>query len=196
MRYYKVHVQNYKVGWNTNVTVSYRATYEAENSILIGEKVTPRTDIRSYEILSNGYITCYAPESIHIASGFHVTEGGIFHAYNDSPHYIIYNPCANNHSPINGNGYNLEPLQIEDSESKNEREEGFSIFPNPSSGEVTLIAPVSTEVLTINVFDISGKLIISFQNSNTVFNFSLPPGVYIINITGPIGINNRKLIVQ
>ncbi|MBL7897446.1 MAG: hypothetical protein JNJ99_02840, partial [Crocinitomicaceae bacterium] len=58
-----IHLQNQKVGWNTN-GAEYKAQYEASYAIFLGENVSPKTDIAPYEIWNNGSISCVAEEHI------------------------------------------------------------------------------------------------------------------------------------
>ena len=201
MQYFNVYLQNYKVGWNNVPGSVYKATYEATNMILIGKNVSPRTNVQPYEVLQNGNITCYAPQGIHITDGFHVFDGGIFHAYIAFPNYFIHQPCTNNHAPVagsDGTNSNESDLILDELNAYPEKtEQNFSIYPNPSTGEVTLTMPLSDEMCTLTVFDLSGKLIHASQaKSGSSLNLLLPSGVYIVSLTSATGTMNKKLIVQ
>ncbi|MBK6952967.1 MAG: T9SS type A sorting domain-containing protein [Crocinitomicaceae bacterium] len=198
MQYFNVYLQNYKVGWNTTTALEYKATYEATNMILIGKNVTPRTDVQPYEILQNGNITCYAPEGIHITDGFHVAEGGVFHAYIALPGYFIHQPCGNNHAPLAGGEDNdPEPSQQGHDETQIEQDQDFSIYPNPSTGEVNVIIPVSNGTYALYIFDLRGQLVYnSVSPESNSINLLLPAGVYIVSLTSQTGTKNKKLIVQ
>lgn len=73
----------------------------------------------------------------------------------------------------------------------------FSVNPNPSNGEVSLIIPTSDEMYTVNIFDLTGKPVNSFQTkSGSRLNLLLPAGVYIVSLTGSKGTLTKKLIVH
>ena len=55
------------------------------------------------------------------------------------------------------------------------------IYPNPSNGAVNVKV---SEVSVVKVFDLSGKLIRTFENvePNSVLNFTMPAGIYFVQI--------------
>ncbi len=80
----------------------------------------------------------------------------------------------------------------------------FSIFPNPSKGEVNINFTLnSTEHLTLKVFDNSGKLIKS-ENQGVYppgthrinYQINLKTGVYFIELSGEKYMNKQKIIVN
>ncbi|MBK6527134.1 MAG: hypothetical protein IPG07_17245 [Crocinitomicaceae bacterium] len=85
IQYYWVFLQNQQVGWNTEPGGTYKAEYEAESTIVIGEFVTPRTDIAPYVVLENATVICHAGEEINLRQGFHAVAGSDFHAFIEAP---------------------------------------------------------------------------------------------------------------
>jgi hypothetical protein len=72
----------------------------------------------------------------------------------------------------------------------------FNVYPNPTQNNFT-IQTSSIEKQTINVFDISGKLVLS-QNINGTTNIdvnNLNAGVYNISITNSEGATNKRLVI-
>jgi PKD repeat protein/subtilisin family serine protease len=67
----------------------------------------------------------------------------------------------------------------------------FSIFPNPTNGLVKVIS--SEKVVLIELFDISGKLLLATSELNfDISNFS--DGIYLLHITTSRGTVNSKLV--
>ncbi|MCF8299214.1 MAG: T9SS type A sorting domain-containing protein [Saprospiraceae bacterium] len=76
---------------------------------------------------------------------------------------------------------------------------GIKIFPNPSNGEINVELNVQLNNASLKVFDLTGKLINSYQLKNDQvfsFNSNLLPGIYFINVSDENGfLENRKLII-
>ena len=68
----------------------------------------------------------------------------------------------------------------------------FSIYPNPTSN--TLIISGSESPLTISIYNILGKEVISTNNTNNINVQALPSGVYVIRISDGVGQTNRRFI--
>lgn len=79
-------------------------------------------------------------------------------------------------------------------------ESSFSLFPNPSNGEINVELNVQLTNASLKVFDITGKLISSYKlESKMVFslNSNLLPGIYFIAVSDENGfLENRKLIIN
>lgn len=73
----------------------------------------------------------------------------------------------------------------------------YRISPNPTTG----ICVVESDELIIQceVYNSSGKQILSFESKSKVFQFDLslsPKGIYILKSTSKLGVNSSKIIVQ
>jgi subtilisin family serine protease len=78
---------------------------------------------------------------------------------------------------------------------KLKEEPKWTVFPNPTSGEVT-ISNLAGDVQSIQVFDYSGKLQ-DIKVIGSVMNFSqLASGIYIVRIIRDNKVEQRKLIKQ
>jgi arabinogalactan endo-1,4-beta-galactosidase len=91
-----------------------------------------------------------------------------------------------------------EGTSIEEFESGNAK---IKLYPNPSAGDVTLIVPESQNLLSINVIDISGKVLNvdkSFVSKTEVrlLTGELPEGVYFIKVYNNEFSVIRKLIIK
>ncbi len=81
---------------------------------------------------------------------------------------------------------------------------GFNLYPNPSNGEFNLnFEVVNTDKVTVQLFDITGRLIGEKNYLNTKSNFSeniffdkTSPGLYLVRITNGVKQTTRKLIFK
>ncbi|MBQ9586542.1 MAG: T9SS type A sorting domain-containing protein, partial [Bacteroidales bacterium] len=71
--------------------------------------------------------------------------------------------------------------------------DAISIYPNPTNGNVTIVAE---KVLHVEVLDMVGRKVASFDDANTIDISTLPDGNYILRITTPHGIAVRKVTKQ
>ena len=160
----------------TNLTVNFGNT--ANNTITSGQNVT-----------------YFAHQSIIIKPGFKAVAGSKFIARIE--------PCANCHQP------QLAPLRIDLSQDEeyqqdeDENEAGFvntgiKIFPNPTIGIVNIEVLGNTEIQSISVFDVSGRMLqnnIAFVG-NTLNLSYLIDGVYFLKIQTLSGQATHKVIIQ
>ena len=118
---------------------------------------------------------------------------------------IIKQSSNNYSSPNNEYGYgipdfekaldmlNLENCDIFDKKSL------FSVYPNPSNGVVKFTLNYDVKV-TVQVFDMLGKMIYMFDNHNSgmdeldVFLSNLDEGVYMVKALGEKNIFTTKLV--
>lgn len=69
--------------------------------------------------------------------------------------------------------------------------EELKVYPNPTHGRVTLTAE---NVLKVEVLDIVGRLVATFENTNTFDLSNLNEGAYTLRITLPEGVTIRKVV--
>jgi hypothetical protein len=82
--------------------------------------------------------------------------------------------------------------------------EGFNLFPNPTKGEFTLtLKVVNTDKVSIQLFDIRGRLIDEKKYNNTTTNFSeriffekASTGLYFLKVSNGNKQTTRKLIIK
>jgi hypothetical protein len=78
----------------------------------------------------------------------------------------------------------------------------FSIFPNPSKGEFFINSNIEICISTINIFDITGKLVYSEESSNgeniyrNIDISGQPAGNYLIQIIAESRIFNGKITIN
>jgi hypothetical protein len=82
--------------------------------------------------------------------------------------------------------------------------EGFNLFPNPTKGEFTLnLQVVETDKVSVQLFDIRGRLVGEKKYYNTVTDFSerisfdkASSGLYLLKVTNGNKQTTRKLIIE
>ncbi len=76
----------------------------------------------------------------------------------------------------------------------------FNIFPNPAQNEVTISVPSNIEIKTVELLELSGRIIQQWSNlkpGDNVIGFdSVLPGIYLIKVKTDLGIITQKLIVR
>jgi type IX secretion system substrate protein len=72
----------------------------------------------------------------------------------------------------------------------------FKIYPNPAQNIFT-IETYQTDKQTINIFDVSGKLVLTQTINGTtgIDAGNLNAGVYNISITNSNGVVNKRLVI-
>jgi surface protein len=68
----------------------------------------------------------------------------------------------------------------------------ISIYPNPTDN--TLFISGDESPITVTIFNVLGKEVLSIKNTNNINLKALPSGVYIIRISDGVGQTNRKFI--
>ncbi len=77
-------------------------------------------------------------------------------------------------------------------------ENGFNIYPNPTDGNFSIqFEDDHTQYKSIEIRELSGKLVKRFDQIRESYNVNLSPGVYILNIIDNGGTCiNRKLVIK
>lgn len=109
-------------------------------------------------------------------------------------------------NPISGvNYYRLKQMDIDDKFEYSEirsvaygKTDAIAIYPNPTAS--TLTVDLGTNKGTIQVFDLTGRLVIATLNNNnsiqTIDFSNLQNGVYLLQINGEQWQKNEKIVVQ
>ncbi len=75
----------------------------------------------------------------------------------------------------------------------------FSMFPNPSDGQVTFQLPLDTDQAKVSVFDYLGKTLIQKsinETNNTLDVSNLTTGIYFVRIQTDTKVGTKKLILR
>ena len=105
------------------------------------------------------------------------------------------NPPAHGLIGFNENGI---PVGVEES-SIFSHQSSVKVYPNPASNTISLASPPGIEIISIEIIDIQGKVVMhqKVTNHNHIFNVShFPKGIYFIQIHTSKGLEVKKLIIQ
>lgn len=77
----------------------------------------------------------------------------------------------------------------------------FLLYPNPSSGKVTIILPaLDNGSSVVDIFDITGRKVFSYENPiNQIFSLNLSNvsrGVYLVRYKNDQGVKVKRLVIQ
>lgn len=90
-----------------------------------------------------------------------------------------------------------EPVVLMGIEDAKPQHYNFKLFPNPASDIIAITIDNPVDIFQVQIFNISGKLVISARDEFEKVDISrLPPGLYIVKITADAWTTARKLIVQ
>lgn len=92
------------------------------------------------------------------------------------------------HWEWNGSSFSNAQLSIEDEMLDN----SLKIFPNPT--EDILFTKGNKNLMSVSIYNMLGKEVLSKMNTNNIDVKVLPKGVYIIKISDDVGQINRKFI--
>jgi hypothetical protein len=163
-----------------NPPVAYFTYNELENNTV--EFIDESTDAETYawDFESDGIID-------------DDTQGDVQHTFTNLGQYVVSltvtNACTDHtHSEV------LLILNIQDIFFEN-----FTIYPNPISDYLYINSGVKFDNISFDIFDISGKIIISKKAKSTITKIDfqgLPAGMYILEINADSEITNLKIIKQ
>ncbi|WBU91018.1 T9SS type A sorting domain-containing protein [Cellulophaga omnivescoria] len=74
----------------------------------------------------------------------------------------------------------------------------FKLFPNPAVNETIFVSANDEKIVYVKVYDLQGKLLIGKQDNSTLLKINIseiPPGTYVIEITGTKS-KKRSLFVK
>lgn len=196
-----VYLQNKVIGKNHNQwdnTYRYKAWYKAYQDIVVGTNVTPKTDPGAYTIESSGEITMYACREINLKPGFSSANGSSFHGF------IRCDGCYRPHgkSELESSGSDSGNIQNEEqlnhfqrTMSEREVEEDLKVFPNPTTGQFTIVFPGSKGEYMIG--DLNGRIFETGQIGEEIRTkyLTLPKGIYLLKWTSGSELITRKIIV-
>lgn len=130
------------------------------------------------------------------ATTYYVRVYGYNGAFNNSVCYQLL-------AQISGSAFRTAEGETEETEAFDAVQNEFLVFPNPTSGEITLVVPFGKHAKgVINLHDLTGKLVYSQQMEGDralkTFNMDVSghqPGVYMITFTSGENTYTKKLVV-
>ena len=69
----------------------------------------------------------------------------------------------------------------------------LSIYPNPSSEIITINTPSGVEIISTNLYDVLGNVVINQTTNNQINISSLATGIYLLNINTTAGSISKKI---
>lgn len=69
----------------------------------------------------------------------------------------------------------------------------LSIYPNPSSDIITINTPSGVEIISINLYDVLGNVVLNQTSNNQINISSLATGIYLLNINTTAGSIAKKI---
>jgi hypothetical protein len=140
----------------------------------------------------------------------------------DNIHLSAYSPCLNmgtDEIRINGTDYSCpdhdidgdlrplnggvdigadESLYTGISEKKND-DMAIMVYPNPASDHLNLITPPGIDLISIEILDVQGKVLLNEEVTNDNLSLDVscfPKGLYFVRILTCKGIEVEKLVIQ
>ena len=98
--------------------------------------------------------------------------------------FSLDSPLSESNKPVWGT---CPTLGIDDQNFTN-----ISIYPNPTNN--TLFITGNETPITVAIYNVLGKEVLSVKNTNNINVKALPSGVYVIRISDGVGQTNRKFI--
>lgn len=91
---------------------------------------------------------------------------------------------------------NITVTGPDDLSTNNHLADYFSIYPNPTTDVININNHLQTEVQTISVVDVNGRVIAEFADTQQINITALNAGIYFVNINTAEGILTAKIIKQ
>jgi hypothetical protein len=195
-----VPLQNKVIGENhvQNASYEYRAWYKSRDQVIIGNKVTPKTDPGDYIIEQTGNITVYGGQSVLIKPGFHAKAGSTFHAFIQEASNC-YGDFGKSDAPAPSNSDNNENRTetfIEKSTSNEVLQ--IKLIPNPNSGVFIFDVNQANPNGSLYVYGLDGKLYYeqAVVQTQTRLDLPLKNGLYLVVYKTAREMQTIKLIIN
>ncbi|MCD6063586.1 MAG: photosystem stability/assembly factor-like protein [Flavipsychrobacter sp.] len=154
---------------------------------------------------SNGFAYLLASKTMAIGGGYVYGSdnfGQSWHSVQVDPHwwlsdismptistgYIVSNRSVYRTTTGGGLG-----LSVEDVEAAND---GINVYPNPANDIVHVDVPAHAKLLTLSLYDVSGRLVKQIKGAKTLDISTLSKGAYLLEIGTGQGLYKRKLLLQ
>jgi len=150
-------LQNQNFGEYARSDYEYKAHYQAHKLIRMGNNISPKTPFGDYNIQSNINAEYQSGEIIELKPGSHIQAGAKVHLY-ISP--LCY---------LQGGGKSLtssnepdEDSYFDDKWNNSTENKGWEIYPNPSSGMLSIKSEFVKEGDVLYIYSMMGVLIEKF----------------------------------
>ncbi|WP_146194215.1 T9SS type A sorting domain-containing protein [Brumimicrobium oceani] len=195
-----VYLQNKTIGknhiqWDPNSR--YKAWYKAYDKVIIGDTITPKTNLGPFIIEKTGEVNAYACNGVVMKPGFHTQQGSKYHAF------VHCDGCSrpreqgmktNNGGSNESNADEKLALHVVPNKSEDDihQKTVLKVYPNPSDNGFTIEFPEMNGFYIIT--NTNGKrLKESKVLSKTIF-IELPKGIYFVKWKSTNGVQTKKII--
>jgi hypothetical protein len=196
---YIVPLQNKVIGENhvQNTSYEYKAWYKSRDQVIIGNKVTPKTDPGDYIIEQTGNITVFGGQSVLIKPGFHSKAGSTFHAFIAGPS-DCYGDYAKSGSSDSSDDDNENTTKTNTEKSSITEELQIKLIPNPNSGNFTFEINQANPNGKLYIYGLEGKLYFEqvVNQTQTRLDISLKSGLYLVMYQTGTEMKSTKLIIN
>lgn len=190
-----IFLQNMRIGFFARPGYSYRVDYEAGNSILLGNRVTQKTDFVDLVVEPNAIVDAQAVNEIHFTPGVHIKSGADVHAYIGD----ITCEKALSNSSSNSGSENTTSEDFEFGDLRAENPESVWIFPNPSkqSFSIRWSETAANEIIEVHISDLSGKEIFKkLVSLEEPIVHELKPGFYMVKLIKDGVCTTRNIFIE
>ena len=195
-----VPLQNKVIGENhvQNTTYEYKAWYKSRDQVIIGNKVTPKTNLGDYIIEQTGNITVYGGKSVLIKSGFHAKAGSTFQAFIQEAS-DCYGDYSKSDSPTSTNSdTNENTMETVIEKSTMNEDLRIKLIPNPNSGTFIFDVNKANPKGSLYVYGLDGKLYYeqAVIQRRTKLDIPLKNGLYLVVFKTATEMQTIKLIIS
>lgn len=184
------HASLFQVGCDLSKTISNVTSSDGGLPAItkVSQNITAQTNVT---VATGTSVTFKAGDQILLQPGFTVTAGGNFNGKLEYCDDFVIDYC-------NGSGRITRPIDLPLAQ---EIAEGdfISVFPNPTTGMVSVRVGSGLTLIELEVADVGGSLIMRTKPNNTretILDLSWQTaGIYLIKIRHNKGIEIRKLII-
>jgi hypothetical protein len=101
--------------------------------------------------------------------------------------YVWYEPLKNSFYKVARDIYGLRQFMtgLSTGIEKNKSVEKLSVWPNPTTGRLSVLASAGVRTSEIEVYSINGNRVSQYRDVDLPFTFEMaacPPGVYIVRV--------------
>jgi hypothetical protein len=187
----------------TTPIISATTTYyvQSNNGVCASNRIAVTATILNLPVINLG------PDTNIIGTTFQIDAGTGFVSYNWSNGLTTQSITVNTPDTFcvtvtdANNCSNTDCIFVDFSNSIFDSNESNAImvYPNPSSGIMTINLPDEFNKVILNISDVTGQLIYSREMQQPIIAIDLsasPKGVYFITIISDTGILNKKIILE
>ena len=187
--YMRIAMSSARVACGATYLIPNPVVYEAD---LIQENV---------KIKNGKNVVFKGHEMVNLLDGFEVNEGAEFYAYISSNrgHNQDENDEINKSHGMILSSYDEEKSLIKEGEKLCIEQTGIQIYPNPTSGGITVVHSSSHTIKQVRIINSLGQTINVCRNPNNPLYIptnNIPRGIYVLQIYTEDQIISRKIVIN